>query len=114
VLHDGAAKIEPEIAFMMGRDLPPREQPYEEADLREAIGKTHTVLELIGSRFSDPKAVPFPENLADCIQNQALFVGAAVPNALEKKLEAFPIGSRRRKALCSSATHHPNGHPQRR
>ena len=85
VLHDGAAKIEPEIAFMMGRDLPPREQPYEEADLREAIGKTHIVLELIGSRFSDPKAVPFPDNLADCIQNQALFVGAAVPNALEKE-----------------------------
>ena len=84
VLHEGVAKVEPEIAFVIARDLPPREQPYVEADLREAISRTHMVFELIGSRFSDPKAVPFPENLADCIQNQALFVGAAVPNALEE------------------------------
>jgi 2-keto-4-pentenoate hydratase len=112
LLHDGIAKIEPEIAFMMNRDLPPREQPYVEADLREAIGRTHMVLELIGSRFSDPKGVPFPENLADCIQNQALFVGTVVPNALEKKLDGFPVRITSAEGVVFERdAHHPNGHP---
>jgi len=112
LLHEGVAKVEPEIAFVIGRDLLPRAQAYVEADLREAISRTHMVFELIGSRFSDPKAVPFPENLADCIQNQALFVGAEVPNALEKKLDGFPIRIVSAKGIVfERETHHPNGHP---
>ena len=98
--------------FVIGRDLLPRAQAYVEADLRGAISRTHMVFELIGSRFSDPKAVPFPENLADCIQNQALFVGAEVPNALEKKLDGFPIRIVSAKGIVfERETHHPNGHP---
>src|SRR5262245_7353766 len=46
LLHDGVVKIEPEIAFVIGRDLGPREQPYVESDLRQAIARTHVVLEL--------------------------------------------------------------------
>lgn len=112
LLHDGAAKIEPEIAFVIGRDLPPREEPYVEAELRDAIARTHVVLELIGSRFTDPKAVPFPDNLADCIQNQALFVGPQVANGLGKKLDMFQMKITSPDAVVfEREVRHPNGHP---
>jgi 2-keto-4-pentenoate hydratase len=112
LLHDGVAKIEPEVAFVMGRDLPPREQPYVESDLRQAIARTHMVLELIGSRFSDPAAVPFPDNLADCIQNQALFVGPEVLNALDRKLDTLRIRiASQESVIFERDTQHPNGHP---
>src|SRR4051812_5558646 len=71
--HVGVFKVEPEIAFVIGRDVSPREAPYSESDAREAVERAHVVLELIGSRFTDPNGVPFPDNLADCIQNQGLF-----------------------------------------
>ena len=112
LLHDGVAKIEPEIAFVIGNDLPPREQPYDEGDLRRVIARAHMVLELIGSRFSDPAAVPFPENLADCIQNQALFVGPEVPNAFERKLDSLRIRIASPEAVVFERdTQHPSGHP---
>jgi 2-keto-4-pentenoate hydratase len=112
LLHDGVVKIEPEIAFVIGRDLGPREQPYVESDLRQAIAQTHMVLELIGSRFHDPAAVPFPENLADCIQNQALFVGPEVTNAFERKLDGLRIRiASPDTVIFDRDTQHPNGHP---
>ena len=33
----GTARIEPEIAFMIGRDLPPRDTPYTENEVRDAM-----------------------------------------------------------------------------
>src|SRR5262245_46171167 len=35
-----SGSIEPEIAFVIGKDLPPRAQPYSEAEVRSAIGET--------------------------------------------------------------------------
>lgn len=114
LLHGGVVKVEPEIAFVLGRDLAPREKPYTEQEVREAIARTHVVLELIGSRFPDPKAVPFPENLADCIQNQGLFVGPIVTNALDRNLEAIPIKvTSPGGVVLTHDGRHPNGHPLR-
>jgi 2-keto-4-pentenoate hydratase len=47
-------KIEPEIAFVMGRELAPRDMPYSEAEVRAAIAETRLVLELLGTRYADP------------------------------------------------------------
>ena len=44
------ARIEPEIAFVLGRNLPPRATPYSEAEVRAAIGEVRLVLELLGCR----------------------------------------------------------------
>jgi len=108
----GMARIEPEVAFVMGRDLPPRDQPYTEKEIRAAIREPRLVLELIGTRYADPTAASFPEILADGIANQGLYVGPAVPNALEQPLDVIPIAI----DAAGQDSHtvsgkHPDGHP---
>ncbi|MGH8799803.1 MAG: 2-keto-4-pentenoate hydratase [Casimicrobiaceae bacterium] len=87
----GKARVEPEIAFVLARDLPARAVAYDEADVRAAIGETRLVLELMGPRYADPSAVSFPELLADGIANQGLFVGPVISNPHGLPLETFPI-----------------------
>lgn len=110
--HDAHARIEPEIAFVLNRDLPPRAAPYTEADVREAIGETRLVLELMGSRYEDPMSVPFPEMLADSANNYGLFIGPVVANGLERKLDAFALSiASPAGAIMARNAEHPDGHP---
>ena len=69
------ARIEPEVAFVMAADLPHRERLYSEAEVRAAIGETRLVLELLGTRYAEPAQADWLEMLADCVQNQGLFIG---------------------------------------
>lgn len=108
----GHARIEPEIAFVMGRDLPKRDTPYGEDEVRAAIGEVRFVLELIGTRYADPAAVTFPELLADCISNEGLFIGPQVPGGLDNVLDAFPIAVKSGgTTLATRDGKHPDGHP---
>ena len=98
----------------MGRDLPKRATPYAEAEIRSAIAESRLVLELLGSRYADPKTVSWPEMIADCVQNQGLFVGPVFPGGLDAPLASFSV-----KVLTPSgvlSTHegrHGDGHPLR-
>lgn len=76
--RNGYARVEPELAFVFQRDLPPRAAPYTEAEIDAAIGKVQLALELIQSRYSDPASLTFPEALADGLVNQGLVLGAQV------------------------------------
>ncbi|HEY7942999.1 MAG: 2-keto-4-pentenoate hydratase [Burkholderiales bacterium] len=110
----GKARVEPEIAFVLARDLPARAAAYDEADVRAAIGETRLVLELMGPRYADPSAITFPELLADSIANQGLFVGPLISNPHGLPLDAFPIvidgadGT-----LLTRDGRHPDGNPLR-
>jgi 2-keto-4-pentenoate hydratase len=111
---EGKARIEPEIAFVIGRDLPPRATPYSDAEVRAAVRETRTVLELIGPRYADPAAVTYPEFLADSIANQGLFVGPVVADRPELTLEAFRIRiDTPNRLLLVREGEHPDGHPLR-
>ncbi|MDQ6917143.1 MAG: fumarylacetoacetate hydrolase family protein [Pseudomonadota bacterium] len=110
----GKARIEPEIAFVIGRDLPRRATPYSDVEVRAAIAETRAVLELIGPRYADPAAVSYPEFLADNIANQGLFVGPAVANGLDLPLEGFRVAvDQPDGALLTRDGKHPDGHPLR-
>ena len=111
---EGKARIEPEIALVIGRDLPPRATPYSDAEVRAAVRETRTVLELIGPRYADPEAVTYPEFLADSIANQGLFVGPVVLDGLALPLAAFriTIDTPDRQLLVRDGEH-PDGHPLR-
>lgn len=76
--HAGQVQVEPELAFILGHDLPARDLPYTPAEVDAAIARTHLALELIDSRYSDPAAASFSENLADGLLNQGLFIGPQV------------------------------------
>lgn len=108
------ARIEPEIAFVIGADLPPRVAAYSDSEVRAAIRETRAVLEILGARYADPSSVSFPELLADNMANQGLFVGPVVPQALDQQLEAFPVRvTAGGKAIVAREGHHPDGHPLR-
>jgi 2-keto-4-pentenoate hydratase len=49
--------IEAEIAFLLGKDLPPRATPYTREELVAAIASAHPAIELLESAYVDPDAV---------------------------------------------------------
>lgn len=107
------ARVEPELAFFFGCDLPPRPQPYSPAEVDAAITRTHMALELIGSRFADPDSCSFPEMLADGLVNQGLFIGPALDDELARHAGQFEI-----RVECANGEQlqrpgeHPNGAPR--
>ena len=108
----GKGQIEPEIAFVMARDLSPRATPYSDDEIRAAIGEARFVLELITTRFADkPSATP-AEVLADAFNNHGLVIGPVVPNVFHYDLDKLlakittPSG-----ALFDKVQPHPSGNP---
>lgn len=78
------ARIEPEIGFIFGKDLPARAEPYTPEEVDAAIARTHMALELMHCRYADTSDCEFPEMLADCLLNQGMFVGPQIDSALAK------------------------------
>lgn len=85
------ARIEPELAFFFGKDLPVRAEPYTAEEVDAAIARTHMALELINSRYADPASCEFPEMLADGLVNQGLFIGPEVDSELARAASGFTI-----------------------
>lgn len=109
----GRARIEPELAFFFGQDLPPRTEPYTPADVDAAIDRTHMALELINSRYTDPASCEFPEMLADGLVNQGLFIGPQIDSNSARSASSFTIT-----ITCANGEvierqgQHPNTHPR--
>lgn len=107
------ARIEPELAFFFGQDLPARAEPYIPADVDAAIARTHMALELINSRYADPASCEFPEMLADGLVNQGLFIGPQVDSDSARGASSFTITM-----TCANGEvierqgQHPNTHPR--
>ena len=115
VLAMGASvRIEPEIAFVMARDLLPRGSPYTESEIRNAIKEARLVLEILGSRYSDPDSATFPEMLADGLANQGLLVGPVLRDPWDRELESLRIViDSSSGVLASHEGKHADGHPVR-
>lgn len=91
IVRAGHVRVEPELAFILGKDLPARDAAYTPAEVDAAIAGTRLALELIDSRYSDPASVPFVENLADGLLNQGLFIGMAVDAEKARTSASMPI-----------------------
>ncbi|HTH99667.1 MAG TPA: 2-keto-4-pentenoate hydratase [Acidisoma sp.] len=72
--------IESEIAFRLGRDLPPRPTPYAREEILAAIGSCHPVIEVVQWRVEGFPDIPDALKLADGIGHGALIVGEAIEN----------------------------------
>lgn len=117
-LVDGMAPIEPEIAYVIGQDLPPRTTPYTAAEVLQAVASTHLAFELIASRYTAP-ATEIPDKLADSLSNFGLHLGPAIdgPAALEN-IDGEVLSSFKLSLECESEStnwegQHPDGHPLR-
>jgi 2-keto-4-pentenoate hydratase len=115
VRAEGArARVEPEIAFVLGHDLPRRTQPYSDGDVRTAVRETRLVLELIGCRYADPGSATFLEMLADGLNGEGLFIGPEVSEGLTRPLENIQITVAADAAtILTHAGSHGDGHPLR-
>ncbi len=105
-------RIEPEIAFVFARDIPPRATEYTGEEILAAVGDIRFVLELIGARYVNIADVTYHELLADCYNNYGLFLGPSVPRALDGPVEALHVkitgpGG----AIVDAVGKHPAGHP---
>src|ERR1700749_4337995 len=56
---------EPEIAFPMGSDLPPRSQPYTVPEVLDAVATLHPAIEIPDSRFADFVSAGAAQIIAD-------------------------------------------------
>ena len=88
---NGKVRLEPEIAFVLNKDLPARADDYSETEINDAIGSCHMALELIQSRFADNCTAEFPERLADGLVNQGLFIGPEIDKSLAFSANKFPL-----------------------
>ena len=68
--------VEAEIAFRLGADLPPRDEPYGRAEVIAAISYCFPAIEVLESRFTDPDAQDKLALLADFSTHGAFVYGA--------------------------------------
>ncbi|MGL4221929.1 MAG: hydratase [Shewanella sp.] len=111
----GLARVEPELAFEIGNDLPPRVTPYSEAEIDAALGKTRLALELIKSRYQNPSEANHLDALADGLVNQGLWLGPELLATAEIETSHFALSvaiahndQQQGEALQKAAVH-PNG-----
>ena len=87
-----APVIEGEIAVRLGRDLPPREQAYSEAEVRDAVADVVMAIDAVDTRWS---AHPFEVNLflgnADNASAGAFVIGDVLEGWQTLDLATLPV-----------------------
>jgi len=106
------ARIEPEIAFVLAKDLPAQQQDYSEAQIDAALAGCYMALELMQDRFQENSGVEFYEKLADCLVNQGVFIGPQIDKSLAYKAGEITINVSQAGKTQSFAGKHPNQLPQ--
>lgn len=107
-----SAAAEPEIAIVVGQDLPPKGTPYTEEEIKAAIKEFRLVLEMIGSRYKHPADCTQNELLADGLQNDGMVIGPVVDRPFDQNLSQFQLTLRSAQGeIASFQGKHPNQHP---
>ncbi|MBI1245453.1 MAG: 2-keto-4-pentenoate hydratase [Alphaproteobacteria bacterium] len=70
-------KIECEIAFALGRDLPARKTPYSREEVADAVAAVHPAIEIVDIRLAGGYASAPVEALADCMASGGFVPGPA-------------------------------------
>jgi 2-keto-4-pentenoate hydratase len=70
--------VEAEIAYLLGRDLPPRDAPYTREEVLDAVDSLHPVIELVDTRFTRLKGTDPLSHAADQMNHGALVIGPAL------------------------------------
>ena len=70
--------VEAEIAFLLGKDLPPRAAPYSREELVNAIASCHPAIELLESGLLDPGTAHWLTAIADLQSNGGFIAGPPI------------------------------------
>jgi len=110
--NEGLAAVEPELAFELKHDLPPRDTPYSEVEIDAAIATTRLALELIQSRYDSPEQATFFEALADGLLNQGVWIGPEIFENAPSDLAEFLLTIQYADGQVETRqAKHPNGNP---
>jgi len=92
-LEPGRVGIEPEIAFRMARDLPPRTDgaQHTRTAVIDAIASAHAAIEICVCRLADFDTAAPLDRLADGIMNEGLVVGPACTSWRALTLSRLPL-----------------------
>jgi 2-keto-4-pentenoate hydratase len=71
--------VEAEIAFLMGKDLPPRSTPYTRDEVVAAVASCHPAIELMESGFFDPDKVDRLSMIGDLQMHGGFVYGPPMP-----------------------------------
>lgn len=77
---------EAEFAFRMSRDLPPRDEPYRQNEVLDAVAALHLAIEVPDSRYTDFALVGAPQLIADNACGHQFVLGPEAP-ALWRSLD---------------------------
>ncbi|NKB60228.1 MAG: hydratase [Alphaproteobacteria bacterium] len=77
--HNRLAVAEPEFAFRMNRDLPPRTQDYSVDEVLAAVGTLHAAIEIPDSRFEPVERAGAAQLIADNACAHDFVLGPAMP-----------------------------------
>ena len=69
--------VEAELAFLIGKDLPPRSTPYSRAEIIDAIASCHPAIEVLEMAFPTPEGKEKFTLFGDMQQHGGLVHGAA-------------------------------------
>ncbi len=70
--------LEAEIAFLVGKDLPPRAEPYTREEALAAMASCHPAIEVLETAFADPTQVAREAMLADLQMHGGFVYGPAM------------------------------------
>jgi len=103
--------IEPEVAFKLGRDLPPlgEGRGYSRDQLREAIDSAHAAIEIVVSRYQSHAGAAPLARLADNISNGGLILSAPCAQWRSLELHSLPL----RLAITAAGDQLPTLHQAR-
>jgi 2-keto-4-pentenoate hydratase len=107
--RSGWLLVEVELAFRLGRDLPPREHAYSRDEVLDAADAAMIGIELVAGRVGESKDVPFDVWLADNIGNLGYVVGEPAARFRDVDLRALRCRLRLGERLVHDAV---GGHPQ--
>lgn len=83
--------VEAEIAVTFARDLAPRGNLYEAADVLGAVGSWHAAIEVLDTAFADWRGAPSLWKVADRQNHGALIIGAGSDRAPHGPLGEVPV-----------------------
>lgn len=110
-LEGAGVRVEPELAFVLARDLPVRDVAYAPADVDAALSHAHLALELIASRYDTDVDQQFEDKLADGLVNQGLYLGPRVSVDKARAAQALSIAWKDAQATHPLTGVHPDREP---
>ncbi|APR84476.1 2-keto-4-pentenoate hydratase [Minicystis rosea] len=101
MLHRGSATfagahfhlrmVECEYAFELGRDLPPRAEPYRREEVEDAVAAVYGAIEVADSRYAKGLIVETPSLIADNVLTGAYLVGPEIARWRDVDLTNAPV-----------------------